>query len=374
MPIRKKKAPKVLSRRARTGFGAAPTDSFHWFLDYIRLEVDKKDITNKIKSYIKASYPKSEASLLVSAPEWAYTSCFAAAAAIHWDELGKPFPEKWNKQKTVDLAIDNIRYWANAKKAEKEEAPKVVTVSKSPMEIIKERTSDFIAQVEEVLDMFNTKTWCDWDNYSVYNELKKDDAAYNIAKGTYDYYLPQRDELEELVTKKTPDLVEAYAHLGVRKQKQYLNVIQAILDDCERYMASKKAVRKSRKPRVKSADKQVEKVQYLKESSEYKVTSVHPNQIIGSGRVYLFNTKQRILTELVCRLPSGFEVSGTTIKGLDEEASRAIRLRKPLDFLPLVLSKTARQIDKEWTALTTKNQAHSGRINKDTIILRTLDK
>lgn len=374
MPIRKKKAPKVLSRRARTGFAAAPTDSFHWFLDYIRLEVDKKDIANKIKGYIKASFPKKEASVLVAAPEWAFTSCFGAAASIHWMELNNEFPDKWDGQKSIDLAIEHVRYWAEKKNAEKEETPKVATVSRSPMDIVKERTSDFIGAVEEVLDMFDTKVWVDWENYSVYNELKKDDAAYNIAKGTYDYYVPQRDELEELITKKTPDLVEAYAHLKPMKQKKLLKVIQSILDDCERYMASKKAVRKSRKPRVKTADKQAEKVQYLKESTEYKVTSVHPNQVVGSKRVYMFNTKQRILTELVCRLPGGFEISGTTIKGLDEEASRAIRLRKPLDFLPLVLSKTARQIDKEWTALTTKNQAHSGRINKDTIILRTLDK
>ena len=33
----KRKKNKVFSRRARTGIAAAPTKSFHWFADYIRM-------------------------------------------------------------------------------------------------------------------------------------------------------------------------------------------------------------------------------------------------------------------------------------------------------------------------------------------------
>lgn len=372
---KRKKQPKTFSRRARTGFAAAPTDSFHNFLTYIRLEVDKKDVSARIKTFIKKTYTKEDYAMMMNAPEWAFASCYGAAASLAWADMNLPFPDKWNPSTSVDIALTNIRDWALKRLAEKEDSDKPKTApSRSPMDIVRERTSEFIGEVESVLDMYNSDTYMDWENYSVYNELQKIDAAYNIAKGVADYYAPLRDEFKELVEKKTPDLVEGYSHLTVKQRKEFLSIVEAIIADAERYMASKKAVRKVRKPRVKSAEKQVEKVQYLKDSAEFKVTSISPNQIIGARRVYVFNTKQRLLTELVCRLPNGFEVSGTTIKGLDEEASRTVRLRKPLDFLPIVLGKTPNQIDKEWKQLTTKNQATNGRINKDTIILRAMDK
>ena len=44
------------------------------------------------------------------------------------------------------------------------------------------------------------------------------------------------------------------------------------------------------------------------------------------------------------------------------------------DFLPIVLNKTPNQINKEWSTLTTKGSVPNGRLNKDTILLRTLDK
>ena len=58
----------------------------------------------------------------------------------------------------------------------------------------------------------------------------------------------------------------------------------------------------------------------------------------------------------------------------DKEQSIKIRLRKPNDILPLVLNGTPIQLQKELSALKTKVQVPNGRINKDTLLLRVLDK
>jgi hypothetical protein len=72
---------------------------------------------------------------------------------------------------------------------------------------------------------------------------------------------------------------------------------------------------------------------------------------------------------------SGFEVRGSTIYGISAERSRSIRLRKPEEQLSTFLTKTPTVIGKFWEALTTKTiDEVSGRINKDTILLRALDK
>jgi hypothetical protein len=370
---RRKKPTKTFSRRARTGFDAAPTKTFLHLSEYVRMEVDRQQIVQKVKSYVKENYKKDQ--ILLQAPDWAYAACLPFACSLHWAELNKKHPDNWDHDAVEKRAIAYIREQAEKKLAEDDsDKPKVNIVTRSPMEIVKDRTEDFIGAVEEVLDDFHRGIDLDVENYSPYNELQKIDAAYNIAKGVYDYYSPLREELVELIEKKSEDLVEAYSHLKPKKKKEYLRLVEIIVEDAERYMNSKKAQRKIRKPKVKSADKQVAKVQYQKESDEYKITSIDPAAIVGARRVYLFNTKERFLIELVCRLPGGFEVSGTTVKGLDEDQSRQIRLRKPMDFIPIVQSKTPTQIAKEWKTLTTVEGPTTGRINKNTIILRALDK
>jgi hypothetical protein len=372
---KKKKVPKVFSRRARTGIAAAPIDSYQVFNDYVRTEVDRKEISSTIKSYIKKNFTKEESEYALKAPEWVFAKPWVASI-ISWKLKGFPFPENGQYEKTLNRVILEIVESGKNKMEsyEDEDSATVIIPKKSPAEIIKQRTSDFIGEVEEVIDMFGGEVWVDWDNYSVYNELKKIDAAYNTAKGVYDYYVPLRDEIKELVEEKTADLVEGYGWMTVPQRKQYFKIIQDILDDCDRYLLSKKAQRKIRKPKVRSSDKQVEKILYLKDSAEYKVTSIAPTSIVGARRVYLFNTKSRILTEIVSHLPNGFEVRGTTIQGIDEQLSRQILLRKPTDFLPIVQNKTVNQIKKEWDSLTTKSGKANGRVNKDTILLRAMDK
>ena len=146
-----------------------------------------------------------------------------------------------------------------------------------------------------------------------------------------------------------------------------------MLSDLDRLQSAAKATRKSRTKQPKAADKQVAKVNYKVEDTEYKIVSIAPLQIVGSRRLYTFNTKTRVMTEYVTNAVSGFEVSGSTLKNIDTTVSRCTRLRKPDQFIPIVQKKTRLQIDKEWKTLTTKTTVPNGRINKDTILLRVMD-
>jgi len=365
MALKKKTSKKVFTRRSASSFEAGPQNSFRHLRDHVRTEVDKKAIVQKIKKYIKENFKGKKRTDLLSAPDWVYVTCMPFASTIYWKEIGKEFPEYWDVEKNIN---NSLKYILDHKQLSNEHE-KVDKIHKSPMEIVKSRTSDFIAEVEEVLDMFNKEVYVDWKNYSVYNELNLINAPYNIAKGVHDYYLPLMEEIQELVKEKPNDLVESYGHWEPEKRQEYLKILQAILDDCERYMMQKKAVRASRKKKVKTVSKQVENVNYQETSEEYKLVSVSPVKIVGARRVYLFNTKDRKIPELVSRLPGGFEVTGTTINGIDHEISRQTRLRKPLEFLSIIQKKTPKQIEKEWNKLKSKSYKPTGRLNKSTIIL-----
>ena len=371
---RKKAAP--LPRKTRTGLAAAPTKNFHAFQEYFRLDLDRKEVAGVLKTYIRDNYTGEERKLLLSGPEHVYSSHYGPAAGIQWKNLGYDHPEKYDGDKAAAMYIENVRYWAE-KKAEQqqEEDAKPAKVVKSPMDIVKERTADFITDIEQVLDDFYNGVFQDIENYSVYNEMIKADLNSFSAGNVLKFYQPLLAELQELVNDKTPDLVEGYSHMTIPQRKKNLKLVQSIVDDAERYVLSKKATRKPSKPKVKTADKQVAKLNYAKDSTEHKLTSINPTSIVGANRLYTFHVKERIITEYVTESPKGFEVRGSTIYGIDAARSRAVRLRKPEEQLSTFLTKTPTAINKFWAELTTKTITDvKGRINKDTILLRALDK
>lgn len=328
---------------------------YNYFYDY-------KDAVKWTTSWIKKNMTKQDLAYYQKAEAW--RTSITVGGICKMIENGAQFDDhrlNWLRKKVEEIIAVG--------KAKKEDAPKVST-GRSPADIVKERTSEFIACVEEVIDMFGTDTWVDWENYSVYNELKSIDAPYNTAKAVADYYIPLRDEIKELVEEKTADLLEAYGYMGVRERKQYLKVIQGIIDDAEKYMASKKAVRKPRVKKTKTASQQTSKLKYAQDSAEYKVVSVDPTNIIMANEVYLFNTKYRTLTYLVSNAARGFEIKGTTIQNIDMEASSKKTLRKPDEVLTEFSKITKAKAKKTFTALKTKSSVPNGRVNEDTIILK----
>ena len=190
------KIKKVYSRRARTGIAAAPTNNFNHFNDYLRLEVDKKELIQVIKDYIRKNLNKADAQMALKAPEWAFAALPYLSATIAWKNLGNPFPSQWKGEEVIKKRIAEIlekgRKKAEIKEEEIDDIPK-----RTIADIVKERTSDFIAGIEEKIDAFPEVT-----GLSVYDELKKIDAPNNTAKGVYEFYLPQLKEIQELITKK----------------------------------------------------------------------------------------------------------------------------------------------------------------------------
>jgi hypothetical protein len=181
-------------------------------------------------------------------------------------------------------------------------------------------------------------------------------------------------DYEDAYHKRCPDAVEGYSHLKRPELSRRIKSCEEMLADLDRIKSAGKATRAVKAKGPKAADKQVAKVNYKKEDTEFKLVSIPPIQVIGKRRLFTFNTKTRVITEFVTTAVNGFQMSGSTLKDFDQVNSRCTRLRKPNDFLPIALTKTPNQIDKEWKTLTTKTTVPNGRINKDTILLRVMDK
>lgn len=324
---------------------------------------DLKDGVKWVEAWIKKNMTKEDLVNYQAAENWRTSMTAAGLCKMHMN--GAPFDSKridWVKGKVAEA----IAYG----KANKNKVVTSEPTRQNPADIIKQRTSDFIADVENVLDDFYRGVWVDSDSYSVYNELKKIDAPSNTAKGVFDYYTRIKEELEELLQKKTPDLVEAYAKMTLAKKREYLKLIVTIVDDAQKYMNSKKAVRKTRVAKPKSATQQIAKIQYLKEHAEYKITSIDPTLIVGASELYLFNVKYRTLARVVSQSASGFGLKGTTLQGIDLENSTKKMIRKPDETLKTLMSLTKAKASKFYTDIKTTANAFTGRINTETIILK----
>ena len=135
---------------------------------------------------------------------------------------------------------------------------------------------------------------------------------------------------------------------------------------------SASATRKPRAMKRKTSDKQVENLKYLKDSQEAQLTSINPVLIPDKEVLYVYNVKQRNLFVYKADEGKGFEVRGSTLYNWTADESKVLKLRKPDDILPLIISQTVKQNDKTIKSLSTKVSVPTGRINKDCILLKCL--
>ena len=256
------------------------------------------------------------------------------------------------------------------KQARLKDSDKVVSLS--PMQRLQNKISNTIMQ--DLLDLEDGWIEGEKSYIDLYVLFKKHGLPASATASVREVIEGWLLEYEDAYHKSCADAIEGYSHLKRLELNHSIKACQDMLSDLDRLKSAAKATRKTRIKAPKSADKQVARVQYKTQDNDFKLASIPPIQIVGKFRLYVFNTKSRMLTEYVTTAAVGFEVSGTSIKNFDQVSSRTIKLRKPDDFLPIVLNKTPKQIDKEWSTLTTKGSTPNGRLNKDTILLRALDK
>jgi len=241
----------------------------------------------------------------------------------------------------------------------------------SVYDIMQERIREgVLVRMDEMLDEWILNTTTKVFKINVGSLLKNVNAPISSLGTVVGWITKQRDELIEARDKSNPDSVEGYSYLKKPAIKKRIALLEEMLNDVEIYKSTKKASRKPRVKKQKSADKLVAKMNYLKSSPDYGVASVNPIKVVGSVKVYLFNEKYRKLTVLSTTSLSGLSVKGTTIRDYDEKNSFSMKIRKPEEILPIIVSKTDRQIANALKKLTTKKTSANGRVNDNTLILK----
>lgn len=356
-------AKKAIQKRAKTGLAGAPKDCFHKLKHYFQFEIDKKGYSNIIREYAKARFTRDEYAAIDANPEWQFTTFSHVAASCYWDSLGEEFPENYPAKSSLlpqyfAELIEAGKKILGIKKVQQGDTP---VKKMSPQELLARKVNNTVMyDIDSLEDAWFNGEKAEIQIYELFRKHDLKGAAVDQVK----------QYVERILTEYTCDDVdEYYGHLGKVEIKRRVKVLTDMLADLESVRDASKAKRTVRKTKPKPIEKQVARVQYQKEDAELKIVSINPAQIVGSHRLIVINTKYRTVTEYVTDAINGFEISGTSIKNFDPEKSRTKKLRKPEDFIPFV-KKSAKQFDKAFNDLTTKQSVPNGRLNTDTILMR----
>jgi hypothetical protein len=138
----------------------------------------------------------------------------------------------------------------------------------------------------------------------------------------------------------------------------------------EQYRGVKKATKKARVKKAPSKEKLVSKLKYAKTNAELKIVSINPADIIGSGELWIYNTKTRKLGKYVAAAYKQLSIKGTSIEGFDTDKSVSKTLRKPDEKLKEFAKAGKVQLRKFLEDIRATEAKLNGRINADIVLLR----
>jgi hypothetical protein len=263
---------------------------------------------------------------------------------------------------------------SNAKYAAAQENNMPKAYVPSPLERIKSKVEKEIisALLDPLID-----AWCDTSvevaTINLVSYLRDGKVPTQGCKFILEWLNAVHAEYNGAYAKEDPQLVEGYSYLPRPDLRKIVKNLEVMIGDVNTHAKIKVSMRKPRVKKVKDASKQVAKLKYQTNSSEYNIDSINPSRIPTAQRLYVFNTKTRQLGVYFAKGSAGFEVKGTSINAYDTAASYTATLRKPKDLLNAVLGSAPKALEKTLEAAKLKKKPANGRFNEHTVLLKVIE-
>ena len=345
MAISKSRKKTTRARRLEGIAGAPKLPGRHADV-YFQEEVQNKQVISLVKSWIKASYSKSEANAILNdQPDWKF--CFPHwACIIHTNDMTRL---DYLRNCMTDIAAST----SYDKKVRKESSKS----SNDPAD-------NWIAELEEVVDAQDA----DFDFYN-FGRLKSMNKV-QIEK-IITYYNGEYEELLETKRGKSEDLKEAWGFLGQSGLVKRIAFFERMILELEKHINNKKIIRRSRKPKVKSASQLIKGIKFLKESNELKIVSIEPTLLLDAKQLWVYNVKYRILTRYDA-LEGGLKIKGTTLLNFNTESSISKKLRNPTKQLSDFIGMGKVKVRTFMENIKTTASVPTGRLNVQSLLVKAI--
>jgi len=275
---------------------------------------------------------------------------------------GMPF-----RGRHIEFIIDSVQEVVN--KAEPEEVqliatPEQVAYRPTIQDRLAEKTSELLGELEGHYDEIDTSPVKFYDFLVANNVVQSQLGKYETLFGR------RRAELELAQSRTDEQVTEGYKHLKSADFKKRIKWIDDLMAAVEQYRGVKKATKKARVKKAPSKEKLVSKLKYAKTNAELKIVSINPADIIGSGELWIYNTKTRKLGKYVAAAYKQLSIKGTSIEGFDTDKSVGKTLRKPDEKLKEFAKAGKVQLRKFLEDIRATEAKLNGRINADIVLLR----
>jgi len=235
---------------------------------------------------------------------------------------------------------------------------------------IKRKASDCIGELEGQIDELITSEFK--ANVSPFATMTGMEIKGAHTKFVIDYFKTRRQEYDEVLTTDDDDVKEAYSNFTKTQLKKLVAYCDQVILDGMKLAGESIKTRKPRKRKAKSPDQVVGKLNYAKDFAELKLVSIDPKTIIGASSLWVYNTKTRKLGVYQALDAAGLNIKGSTIQNFAESKSISKTLRKPAVTIPEVLKGGKVALRNVLTNIRAAEKVLTGRINNDTILLRTV--
>jgi len=344
---------------------------------FVRTEIKSKQTVSAARTWIanKSGWDKKEIELILSNPDWAFTSCgnsFFIESKLGYMTEGFLNHLEKRKVEWIERGKKTI-----LEKKEKQKEKPIVTIK----ERMQEQITDLLGDFESYLDDFITgdKSVNDFDPYKMMISYQPAIKA-NHAKLIIESYEDAKAEAVEVIEWQDEDIKEGYSFMNPKMRKEYLTFFEKIETACETFINKAKTTRKARKPRARSKESIIKKLKYLEAFGELGLASIEPTDIVNCNELWVYNTKNRKIgvyhakskdPKAMNRPGAGLMVKGTTIQDFDPDESLQKTLRKPKEQINNWTGKAKTKFSKAFDELTTTGTKMNGRINEHCILLTT---
>ncbi len=349
---------------------------FHVAMNYYRLEFNGRDLKPKVINWMSANgYTKDQIKAFKDTKDFRCNTTMGSIAAnllrgmppVRADFNDGKNTAQWLIQE-ISTVIQNGKNDVEPEVIEEKNTMPVVSIQ----ERVREATFGMTEEIEETIESFSVAPESfDPKAFKVLNLLRGKQVKAAHARIIKDFYQRQYDEYLEVQEGKCDQLKEAYSHLSKVQIKKITVFYHEIISACDMLMQEAKVNRKPRAKKSKPVEKIVEKLKFLKQDEKLKLVSIAPADIVGAKELWIYNTKSRKLGKYIAGEFNDLGVKGTSITGFDEIKSVQKTLRKPEEQLKEFKNSGKVALRKFLDDIKAVDIKLNGRINEDTILLKT---
>jgi len=235
---------------------------------------------------------------------------------------------------------------------------------------IREKSQECIGELEGQLDDYITSDYkIDASPYGVMHTMNIKSVHVNRI---VEVFKRRRIEFDNILNTDDKELKEAYGNFTKPQLKKVVAWCDQVILDCQKVMGSAAQNRKPRKRKVKSPEELTAKVKVLDKFDELKLVSIPATEIIGAMQLWVYNVKTRKLGCYHAEDAGGLSVKGTSLINFNESKSVHKKLRKPEVSLPELMKAGKVLLRNYMDSIRAVESSLTGRLNGDTILLRSL--